>query len=61
MSASQLWSLDSPRFARRDVLKQMAAAGLAAGLPAFPALAQDKSAAQPALAETLALCGQPEI
>src|SRR6201996_6589062 len=53
MSADRLRS-HTPRFVRRDVLKTMAAAGLAAGVPAFPALAQEKPASQPALAETLA-------
>jgi 2-methylcitrate dehydratase len=40
---------------RRHVLKAIAAAGLAAGAPAIPALAEDKAATgAPALAETLA-------
>jgi 2-methylcitrate dehydratase len=38
------------RIARRHFLKQVAAAGLAAGTPAFPAIAEDKGS----LAETLA-------
>ena len=51
------WNARAPRIARRDVLKRMAAAGLAAGAPAFPALAEEGAKASPAsgtLAETLA-------
>jgi 2-methylcitrate dehydratase len=51
------WNAQAPRIARRDVLKQMAAAGLAASAPAFPSVAEDGAKASPAsgtLAETLA-------
>ena len=41
------------RFPRRHFLKGIAATGLTTGLPALPAIAQDKTA-QPVLAETLA-------
>ena len=53
-SSDIFWTVRSPRIARRDVLKSMTAAGLAAGLPVFPTLAQEKPSNQPALAETLA-------
>ena len=41
------------RFPRRHFLKGIAATGVAAGLPALPAIAQDKNS-QPVLAESLA-------
>lgn len=55
MSHRRPWTVSSPCIARRDVLKTMVVAGASAGMPAFPALAQEKPAgSQPALAETLA-------
>ena len=54
MSSDNLWT--APPVVRRDVLKSMTAAGIAAGLSSFPALAQEKpSPNQPTLAETLAV------
>jgi len=50
VSSGRSWT----RIARRDVLKTMAAAGLAGSVPMLPALAQDKPASQPVLAELLA-------
>src|SRR6478672_4645975 len=51
------WNARAPRIARRDALKRMAAVGLVASAPAFPALAEEGVKASPAsgtLAETLA-------
>jgi hypothetical protein len=51
------WTAQVPRLARRDVLKRIAAAGAAAGAPAFPVLAEENAKVAPAsatLAETLA-------
>src|SRR5215472_11066331 len=54
MSSDRQLAARSTRFARRDVLKTIAAAAGVAGIPAIPALAQEKPASQPVLAETLA-------
>jgi 2-methylcitrate dehydratase len=55
MSTDGLWTASSPHIARRDVLKTIAAAGVASSIPTLPALAQEKPASsQPVLAETLA-------
>jgi len=50
MPSDRSWA----RIVRRDVLKTMAAAGLAGSMPPSPAPAQEKPATQPVLAETLA-------
>jgi 2-methylcitrate dehydratase len=53
MSSDKPWA--GPLIARRDLLKTMTAAGISAGLPIVPALAEEKLAVnQPTLAETLA-------
>jgi 2-methylcitrate dehydratase len=55
MSTDRLSTPFTPLIARRDLLKQLSAVGLATGIPALPALAQEKtSTPQLALAETLA-------
>ena len=54
MSSDRQLAARPTRFARRDVLKTIAAAAGVAGMPAIPALAQEKPASQPVLAETLA-------
>jgi len=51
------WHARAPRFARRDVLKRIAATGAVAAAPAFSVLAEDRAkdgSASAALAETLA-------
>lgn len=50
------WNANAPRIARRVVLKQIAAAGVAASAPAFPTLAEEgaKPSASGTLAQTLA-------
>ena len=37
------WTAQVPRLTRRDVLKRIAAAGAAAGAPAFPVLAEENA------------------
>ena len=50
------WNANAPRIARRVVLKQIAAAGVAASAPAFTTLAEEgaKPSASGTLAQTLA-------
>jgi 2-methylcitrate dehydratase len=49
------WNARAPRFARRDVLKRIAASGAVAAAPAFPVLAQERAKeASATLAERLA-------
>jgi len=52
MSSDRSWA-PTP-IARRDLLKTMTAAGIFAGMPIVPALAEEKPASQPVLAEMLA-------